>query len=780
MAEEKRGEAWARERWERLQPILFPEEWPEEDRTLSGEFVVEAMLDRRWAQMPEGFFLLNAVISTPLVRRYACVEGEICFEACLFQEAVSVTYTEFKRRIRFLGSVFNGDLNLEAGALSELWLYPSAKGNPTLLRGGANFFALNVGERLICEKVQFLNETKEAYFNSIEVANHVSLKESLFRGPVNFIGAEIGGQLICDKTQFLSKEGIVYFNSAKISQHALFREAVFEGPVDFLSAKVGVSLYCSRAIFHEGVTLVEAVIESSLYFDQAKFLNAKQPVRFNGIRVGGLASFYEATFQGPADFLTAEIRGQLYCEKAQFLGADAVVELGSAKISDHLSLSGSVFHGPVKLGATHIGGQLICDRTQFLNQAEEVYMNGAKIAHHASFQEALFQGPVNFVGVEIGGQLICDRAQFLSQEGLAYFNGAKVAHHASFRDARFHGPVDFGVIEIGNQFLCERAQFLNPSKIASFNSARVKGGGFFREASFHGPVNFVGISLGTCLYCEEAKFLNPHDMVNFDNMQVEGFASFQGAFFAGPVYLSHGIFSHNLLLEGVQFKSFLSFYNTRVAGTLYVFSPSETEGGTTALATELPDAADLRGLTYDRTDLESGERWRKWIRLRHDADSYDPGPYLVLEQSFRRAGRDDLGDQVHFEMRRAEGRFLQRRRRFGKFALHSLWRWSVGYGVGGERLFYLISAAFVSTYFLIYSADRQGLFQPGKEPDSNPFSPLWYTLDIFLPGVSLDYQSHWQTIDGVVSSVIRAMTLVGWILVPLAVAQLAGLLKRKE
>lgn len=570
MTEEKRGEAWARERWEQLQPILFPEAWPETDRTLSGGFAVEAMLDSRWSQVPEGFLLSNAVISTPLERRYACVEGEICFEACLFIEAVSVTYAEFKRRIRFLGCAFNGDLNLETSELSELWFSPSAKGRPTLVHGGANFFALNVGERLICEKTQFLNEAREAYFNSIEVANHVSLNESLFRGGVNFIGAEIGGQLLCNKTQFLSKEGIVYFNSAKVARHALFREAVFEG------------------------------------------------------------------------------------------------------------------------------------------------------------------------------------------------------------------PADFGGMDVGNQLLCERARFLSSLKTASFNSAKIKEGAFFRGAFFHGPVDLVGISNGTCFYCEGAQFLHPHEVVNFDNMRVDGFASFQGAVFEGPVYLSHCAFSQNLLLEGVRFKGFLSFYNTTITGTLYLFSPSEIQGGASVFVTQLPAAADLRGLTYDRTDLGSEDRWQKWIDLRREGGDYDPGPYLVLEQSFRRAGRDDLGDRVHFEMRRSEEQFLKRRKRAGKYILHCLWRWSVGYGVGGQRLFYLISAVFLSTYFFVRDAGRQGVFQPGEKPDPNPFSPFWYTLDLLLPGVSLDYQEHWRATDGVISFFSRAVILVGWILVPLAVAQLAGLLKKKE
>ncbi len=104
-AEEVRGEAWAKAQIEREQPIRFPADWPEADRSLSGAFVLDAILDARWAKVPEGFVLANAVVTTPVERRYAHVQGELTFEDCTFTAEVRLPYATLERRVRFLGGV---------------------------------------------------------------------------------------------------------------------------------------------------------------------------------------------------------------------------------------------------------------------------------------------------------------------------------------------------------------------------------------------------------------------------------------------------------------------------------------------------------------------------------------------------------------------------------------------------------------------------------------------------------------------------------------------------
>ena len=95
MPGELSSEAWAKERLELAQPIEFPKEWPEVDRRISGEFLVEALLDSKWAKVPTGFIVVNTIIVTPLERRYAQVDGEICFEECVFEAGVELPYANW-------------------------------------------------------------------------------------------------------------------------------------------------------------------------------------------------------------------------------------------------------------------------------------------------------------------------------------------------------------------------------------------------------------------------------------------------------------------------------------------------------------------------------------------------------------------------------------------------------------------------------------------------------------------------------------------------------------
>ena len=471
MPGELSSEAWAKERLELAQPIEFPKEWPEVDRRISGEFLVEALLDSKWAKVPTGFIVVNTIIVTPLERRYAQVDGEICFEECVFEAGVELPYANFKRRVRFLGCTFKGTLNVQTCRVPDLDFGESRAGIPTV-----------------------------------------------FHSDANFVTSEITGQLFCHKAQFLSKEGVVTFNSAKIS---------------------------------------------------------------------GSAFFQECLFQGTADFGHAEIGRNLACQDAKFLG-------------DH----------------------------------------------------------VNVV----------------------------------------------------------------------FNSLKVSGNAFFDRATLEGLVD-----LGDCT------------------------------------------FLRNVSLIGARFSQSLNFSNTSIAGTLYVFTTTSSGGNESTLETKLPPIADLRGLTYGRTDLEYENRWRTWLSLRRHEDSYDPAPYRTLEEYFHQAGRDDLADEVHYEMRKAEGQALWRQGRLDKWSVNCLLRWTVGYGVYGWRLFVWTGVVLLPAWLFFVVTLKQAI-----EPDK-PVSllSLIYTMDVFLP-VNLN-QEELYTRPGPVFAIVKFVTkLWGWVIVPLAMAQLAGFLKKKR
>jgi hypothetical protein len=339
----------------------------------------------------------------------------------------------------------------------------------------------------------------------------------------------------------------------------------------------------------------------------------------------------------------------------------------------------------------------------------------------------------------------------------------------------FHGEVNFFSCEITGHLFCRKVRFLSREDVANFNSAKIGNNAFFQESIFQGPVDFGHAEIGRNLACQDAQFLDDRGETIFNSVKISGSAFFDRSTFKGAVDLGDGTFARNVSLIGAQFVKSLSLSNTSIAGTLYVFSMKGAGGNGAAAVTKLPPVADLRGLIYGHTDLEYDNQWQLWLGLRRYPDSYDPSPYLTLESYFHRSGRDDLADKVHYEMRKAEGQALWRQRRLDKWAWNWLLRWMVGYGVYGWRLFLWAGVVLVPAWLYFVISLKHTI-----EPDK-PIS-LWsliYTMDVFLP-VDLNQEELYSKPGPLFAIVKFATKLWGWLIVPLAMAQLAGLLKKKR
>ena len=256
---------------------------------------------------------------------------------------------------------------------------------------------------------------------------------------------------------------------------------------------------------------------------------------------------------------------------------------------------------------------------------------------------------------------------------------------------------------------------------------------------------------------------------------------FRGNKFRSEVDLRHCRFAQGLKLCGSTFLKSLKLDNTVVGGRLYVFlTNSERKDFLREARFPSNGVCDLFGFTYDQSDLAESDRWRTWIKLCPSDERYAPDPYLALERSFRRGGREDLADQVHFEMRRAERQAIKKQRLWSKWILYGFWEWSVGYGVRGLRLLIWAALVIVSS-----SLGLSWLYF-----HSTSVSPIWtyfpkslfYTLCLFLP---IDFKL--PELEQVAFNpksffiLLKFLTKVaGWIIVPLAVAQIGGFLKKKE
>lgn len=740
------GSAWAREQWDKLHALNFPPDWSEEERSISGELLLEIILDPRWARGPVGLVIMNAVVTTRVSYRHAEINSEVTFKSCVFNGEFVMPLTHFRKGARFLSCTFEQDVIL-TGAQAPEMQFGGTNQKATVFRGGVQCIGLRISGNLYADNAEFQNKEKPVFFSHAKIEGSAFFRHVHFHGLAYFDGIEVDGQLSCKGVRCLEENSPVHFTAMRIGREAFFNDAIFLSCIEFGGAKVG----------HQ------------IVFTKAQLLNEKEAGNFDGVQVGGEAIFGEALCQGTMNFRGADISGRFIGSKAQFTSRTGSVIFNGARLRRGAFFQGTTFQGSADFTRAEIGVNLECQGVKFANPESQVAFNGITIGGSGYFQDAVFEGAVSFTCSGVGGQLVFDRSQFHCKEEVAGFNGVSIKGGVFFEKVVFWGGLDFTGATIGSALEFQQAQFLSEKKEISFNGVMVTGNAVFVEAVFHGPVHFEASIIHNRFICERAKFLSAQAPANFIGLKVGGIALLGTSIFQGPVELRHCRFADGLSITGTKFSGFLNFSNTSVLGPLYVFSFTKSDGEMVFFNTQLPPQADLRGLTYERTDLEYYNRWKDWLRLRRTSNSYDPNPYLTLEHSFRLAGRNDIADRVHFSMRLAESEALWGQRRFGKWLGYVIWRFFVGYGVSGWRL--LLWMIPLPTLLFIHCRL--------SEPSLNPLWVLYHTLDVFLP-IDLG-QKQYCNLEDLGGHTLRFMTeLWGWLIIPAMLAYLGGFLKKKE
>jgi hypothetical protein len=270
------------------------------------------------------------------------------------------------------------------------------------------------------------------------------------------------------------------------------------------------------------------------------------------------------------------------------------------------------------------------------------------------------------------------------------------------------------------------------------------------------------------------------------------------------VYFQGACFGRNGLVdyyEGAVFQKLASFNGSKFSLGLYLDGEPQTYG---TFNEALPDVAeqslssdrfrgpiDLRGCTYDSIHVSSWqfllERYRQYLK-RHKL--YDPQPYIQLEKALRAKADTHGADEVYYQRRVQEDQKKSGLYRVGDSILRLL----VGYGVGYKKLFGWI-AAFVVAGMLIFQfpgavrpAADLDLAKPLPEPivaacndqgrdcDVDLLEAAGVSLNTFLP-IQLPIGETWEPSYAVLASLIK---LAGWLIVPLGVAALTGLLQRSS
>jgi len=342
---------------------------------------------------------------------------------------------------------------------------------------------------------------------------------------------------------------------------------------------------------------------------------------------------------------------------------------------------------------------------------------GVKLHRHGvRIIGATIDEPIDLENAQIPCEVWLEHCQFNAS---ATFNGASFAGTISFENSAFKAE-------------------------ANFESMKVGGTAFFQNAVFDGPVNFVGANIASNFQANGVQFQNMEQRANFNSMKVGGAALFNDAVFEGSVDLRNADFAWLDLSSPFWPKDAAQF---SMQGMSYKYIRA--------------------GPLYDEPESH------KALLTLADQSVYTADVYSNLEEFFLRQGYRDDADRA----------FIAGKRRERKENLHDLgwlgsWLldWLVGYGRRPWQAG-IPCAVLVALGCVLFSPKKM---EPQK-PEDTPrvYSRFWYSLGLFLPFVDLQADKVWKpkADQTFLRNYMRVHIMLGWILVPLVLAALTGLIK---
>jgi uncharacterized protein YjbI with pentapeptide repeats len=448
-----------------------------------------------------------------------------------------------------------------------------------------------------------------------------------------------------------------------------------------------------------------------------------------------------------AHFLEALLMGTLpgfkpHRNGVQIVGAvsDDPIDLTNAQIPCEVSFVDCQFMRHVSFNRASLAGNVTFDRSVF---EEDVHFNSMKVGHLILFRDAEFKDSVNFGAAEIAGDLLANGAQFENKEQKVRFDRMKVGGTAFFRDAEFEGPVNFGSADIASNFEAQGAKFRQD---ASFDGMKVRESAFFTNAIFEGPVEFASADIASDFDAQGAKFQNKKEEARFIAMKVEGAASFNNAVFNGSVNFSYADFAW-LQVSSPFWPKVAAQFQMQGMSYRYIRAVPGNEGN-------------------------EPESHKALLRLA-DQSAYTADVYGSLEKFFLQQGYRDDADRA----------FIAGKRRERKEKLHGFdWAGSwlldklVGYGRHPWQAS-IPCAVLVALGCVLFSPRKMEPQTPTDAP--RVYNRFWYSLGLFLPVVNLQSSDVWKPKSDCwfLRHYVRVQILLGWILIPILLAAIGGLIK---
>jgi len=626
------------------------------------------------------------------------------------------------------------------------------------------------------EDIVFSDSTFDntAWFIGIQCKGSGSFQRCVFSSPdvpefgsiaprtVDFNGANFGKAFEMIRATF---KGAVSFNALKCGIGGFFNDTTFEAtdqlPIDFVASSYGVACELMRTVFHGGADFSGLSCGLSMNLELARFLNPQSTINLSSISVPYLVG-RGVIFRGPLYLIGIRCQNDTIFDQF-FVDLDVppAEALVQGEVSAALKAALSKYNVPLMEGASVEHDQ---DKGVWRIRSSQ---------HKTSYTLKPSDGGVSLL------------APSGFEGSINEFSHSHFGWNLNLNDAIFDGSVYFNGIRCGGGGFFQRTIFNSPGENIDFRFSSFNVNLQFEGAECSRLINLESSTIGNNLVIAEAKLDSGIDLTGatMRRLTVGTTSSFKGS---------------ESSFQGCKFE---------------IFESPAREPAQKQAWEELVEAQNPRSFTRDL--------------------------YLMLERYYRAAGQQPQADTIYYAGRRAERQHARRKDAQVRWS-SDIWlkdsvsKWATGYGVYPGFLVAWI-AFFVLVGVGVFWSD--GALQPAKrqaadgvgvgtyvnpppaseiadvtEPktDHEPgagqpvviASPLQaeqtppaaadntsnlkalrkfvmrfgYSLDEFLPLVNLHLSDPWRPADGWRRYYLALHIAVGWVLIPLLVGAITGLL----
>jgi uncharacterized protein YjbI with pentapeptide repeats len=438
----------------------------------------------------------------------------------------------------------------------------------------------------------------------------------------------------------------------------------------------------------------------------------------NGVRI------LSAIIDDPIDLTNAQIQYEVRLENCQFMKGATLIR---AKFAGLLSFDGSAFNADANFHHVKTGDSIFLRKT-------------------------VFKGQVNFDSAEISGNFVAGWAAFQNKQNPGDFTRLTVGGDAGFEFAEFDTQAYFASADIGHNFTAPQARFHNTAR---FDEMKVGSDAQFQKAEFDAGVDFESTNIAGNFGVPGAKFQSKTEPVLFRLMKVGGYAVFNDAVFNGPVDFRYAEFAWLDLSD--------------------------------ASLPNVPSQFQMQGVSYKYISAarDEPESHRVLLKLVNQS-AYSADVFSRLEDFFTREGYPRHADEAFILGKlRVRERYFLNGRSVGEYFLSGDWlRW-----LGSTMLYLLVGygrrpwqaaipcAALIALGCILFSPKKMEPRNPAEAPRA--YNRFWYSFGLFLPFVDLQADKQWKpkADQALLRNYMQIHILLGWILIPIVLAALTGLIK---